>query len=50
MYAYLLLLMCSTSTCCLACVPYFIDDLKDAEHFCPQCRAVLGYNRKKVLS
>ncbi|KAI8899973.1 LITAF-like zinc ribbon domain-containing protein [Globomyces pollinis-pini] len=30
---------------CCACVPFFIDDLKDTIHKCPNCHQVVGENK-----
>ncbi|CAF1409756.1 unnamed protein product [Adineta steineri] len=30
--------------CCL--IPFFIDDLKDTTHYCPNCNRVIGRDKK----
>lgn len=37
------LLMCLSGACCFCCfIPFCVNECKTADHFCPQCRRLLG--------
>ena len=36
-------LFCCTGVCC--CVPYLLNDMKDATHVCPNCQRIIGVQK-----